>query len=123
MWVRGRLGWEDAVTVHSAIPVAEWQPLAPEGLGFQAMLPGVAREDRQSQETEAGAVVTNKFSVIPKGKEELFMIVAVAFPEQVATNLGGAENVLEIGKQDVLTALQGTLESEQPISLDGKWLT
>jgi hypothetical protein len=100
----------------SNIEVAEWREFAPKGMGFRADLPGVPKVEEKAQETPGGIVGLHKFSVEPKGKKELFMIVVLAFPEEFPDGL----NPLELAKQDVLAAAsQGTVRSERQISLAG----
>jgi hypothetical protein len=108
--------------LHSSranINPAEWQAVAPAGLGFQALMPGTPRQDQQNQETPAGTLELHKFRAEPKGKKELFMVVVIRFPPGMTDQLGGAEWLLELGRQDVLTACQGRLQSERRIALNG----
>jgi hypothetical protein len=104
-------------SVESNIEATEWKEVAHPLISFQALMPGTPRLEDKTQETPAGKVEVYKFTVEPKGKRELFMIVAVRFPEAVAEELGGKEKLLELGRQDLLTASQGQLQSERPIVL------
>lgn len=99
----------------SNVDAAEWQEIAPEGLEFQALMPGTPEVTKKIQETPVGNVELFKFTVNPKGKKELFMIVVTQSPEVVFTSLGGREKVLELGKNDLLSASQGKLKSEKHI--------
>jgi hypothetical protein len=108
------------IFVRSNIDPAEWQTVAPAGAGFRALMPGTPRSELKTQETPAGKVELHKFAVEPKGKKELFLIVMVRFPEEVADELGGAQKLLELGRQDLLQASQGQLQAERPIALNGR---
>ncbi len=103
---------------RSNIDAAEWKEVAPPELGFRALMPGTPRLEQKTQETPTGNVELDKFTVEPKGKKELFMIVSVRFPEGVSRQFGTAK-LLELGRQDVLSASQGQLKSEQQIVLSG----
>jgi hypothetical protein len=105
--------------LQSSIDSAEWREFARPEIGFLVLMPGTPRPEQNIQETPAGKVELYKFSVEPKGKKELFMIVTIRFPEEVVHTLGGTEKLLELGRADVLTAAQGQLKSERPIVLDG----
>jgi hypothetical protein len=104
---------------RSNIDAAEWKQITPQGFGFQALMPGTPSLDQQTKESPAGKVELAKFTVKPKGKNELFMIVSLRFPEAVGRALGGTQKILEIGRQDVLSSSQGQLKSERQISLSG----
>jgi hypothetical protein len=110
------LSWSLASS-QSNIDPAEWKEVDPAGNGFQALMPGTARVEQQTKETPAGDVTISKFKVEPKGKNELFLIVAIRFPEEVATQLGGREKLLELGREDLLAAAQGQPQNERPIVL------
>jgi hypothetical protein len=105
--------------LRSNIDAAEWKEVAPPNLGFQALMPGTPRWEQKTQETPAGKVELHKFSVEPKGKKELFMIVSIRFPENVSRGLGGTEKLLELGQQDLLSGSQGQIQSKRQISLSG----
>lgn len=105
---------------RSNIDAAEWNEVAPPDLGFQALMPGTPRLEHHAQETPAGNVELHKFSVEPKGKKELFMIVSLRFPEHLSREPGGTEGLLELGRQDLLSASQGQLKSERQIALGGR---
>jgi hypothetical protein len=104
---------------RSNIDAAEWMEVAPPGIGFQALMPGTPRLEQKTQESPAGNVELNKFTVEPKGKKELFMIVSIRFPEGLARELGGKAKLLELGRTDLLSASQGQLKSERQLSLSG----
>jgi hypothetical protein len=72
---------------RSNIDAAEWKEVDPVGNGFHALMPGTPRLERKTQETPAGKVELHKFIVEPKGKKELFMIVAIRFSDEVAKQL------------------------------------
>jgi hypothetical protein len=101
------------------VDAAEWKDVFEPELGFQASVPGNVEREQATQPTPAGNVETQKFIAKPSGRKELFMIVSISFPRRVLDQIGGEEKVLEIGRQDVLTAVDGTLQSERPISLRG----
>src|SRR4029453_6909188 len=61
-----------------------------------------------------------KFIAKPRGRKELFMIVVVTFPLSALDQIGGEEKLLELGRQDVITAVDGQLQSERRISLGGR---
>jgi hypothetical protein len=107
------------ITARSDIDPAEWQTVAPAGVGFRALMPGAPRVDRKTQESPAGKVELHKFAVEPRGKKELYLIVSLHFPEEAGEQLGGASRLVELGRQDLLTASQGQLQSERPITLQG----
>jgi hypothetical protein len=104
---------------HSSIDPAEWQQVAPPGIGFQALVPGTPRVEHTTQETPAGKVELHKFMVEPKGKKEMFLVLSIRYPEEVSRELDGPEKLLQIGRQDLLSASQGQLQSERPIVLNG----
>ena len=105
---------------RSSIDPAEWKEVAAAGTGFQALMPGTPRLEQKTEETPVGKVELHKFAVVPKGKKnELFMVVSIRYPEEVSDQLGGAEKLLEIGRQDLLAACQGQLRSEKRIVLSG----
>ena len=103
----------------SNIDSAEWKELSPPGLGFQIQMPGTPQVEQKNQETPAGNVELHKFIVTPKRNKELFMIAVIRFPMEFGPDLGGTEKLLEIGRQDLLTASQGQLKGERAIFLDG----
>jgi hypothetical protein len=103
----------------SSIDSAEWKEVAPPEIGFQALMPGTPRLQQNTQETPTGKVELHKFTVEPKGKKELFMIVSTRFPEDLGRKLGGREKLLELGRKDLLSASQGRLKSERQIVLNG----
>jgi hypothetical protein len=105
------------VSVESNIDASEWKEVAHPVTGFQARMPGTPRLEEKIQETPAGKVEVRKFTVEPKGKKEFFMILAVRFPEGVGDQLGGKEKLLELGREDLLAASQGQVQSERPIVL------
>jgi hypothetical protein len=105
--------------LHSRIDPGEWQQLSPPGVGFQALMPGTPREEQRMQETPAGRVELRNFTVQPKNKKELFMIVSIHFPEGVGDQLGGPEKLLELGRRDLVTASGGQLKSEKRITQNG----
>jgi hypothetical protein len=107
------------ISVRSNIDSTEWQEVAPVGIGFRALMPGTPRQNVTTQETQFGKVELYKFVVEPKGKKELYMIVSVRYPDELADQLGGTEKLLQIGRQDVLTASQGQLQGERQIALSG----
>src|SRR5205085_2249831 len=82
---------------RSQIDAAEWQEIARPELGFQALMPGTPRLDQKSQETPGGTVELYKFMVEPKGKKELFMILAVKFPYAVAHDFKDTDKLLTLG--------------------------
>jgi hypothetical protein len=104
---------------RSNIDAAEWKLVAPPGIGFQALMPGTARLQQQTQETPAGKVELYKFTVTPKGQKGSFMIVTLRFSEEVARQIGGPEKLLELGRKDVLASSQGMVRSEKQIVLGG----
>jgi hypothetical protein len=64
-------------------------------------------------------VEVHKYAVQPKGRKDLFMIVSIGFPEEVGSELGGAEKLLEIGRQDFLAACKGQIRSEREMDSNG----
>jgi hypothetical protein len=108
-----------SMDVRSDIDGAEWKEVAPQNLGFRALMPGTPSLTQNTQEKPAGKIEWHKFTVTPKGKNELFMIISSRFPESVGRKLG-VEKLLEIGRQDILSATQGKLESERRIDLSGR---
>jgi hypothetical protein len=106
-----------AFSIGSSIGAAEWKEVAAPEVGFHAFMPGTPRLEQNTQETPAGNVELHKFTVEPKGKRELFMIVSVRVPMDVSRELGGTERLLELGRQDLLSASQGQLLSERQIRL------
>jgi hypothetical protein len=104
--------------IRSKIDPAEWKEVAPAQVGFQALMPGTPRQDHQTQQTPAGNIELDKFIVEPKGKNELFMVMSMRFPDAVGRALGGPQKLLELGRKDVLAASQGQLKSEKQITLN-----
>jgi hypothetical protein len=100
---------------HSSIASDEWKEVNPPGNRFQALMPGTPRLEEKTEETPGGKVEIHKFTVEPKGKKELFMIMALRFPEDVGKQLGGRQKLLELGRQDLLAASQGQLQNERQI--------
>jgi hypothetical protein len=112
------LGFTALLSASQAdIDPAEWKELAPAGMGFRVRMPGTAKSDEQVQNTPAGNIELHKFTVEPTGKKEVFVVVLVRFPEEVGKNLGGPDAILEIGKNDIASAAQGTVKSQKPIRL------
>jgi hypothetical protein len=105
--------------LRSNIDAADWKEVAPPDLGFRALMPGLPRLERNTQQTPAGNVEVHKFTVEPKGKKELFMIVSIRVPEVIGDRLGGAEKLLDLGRKDLLSASRGQVKSERRIVLDG----
>jgi hypothetical protein len=103
----------------SGIDAAEWKEVISKEDGFQALMPGTPRLEQQTQESPAGNMEMHKFSVQPKDKKELFMVVSFRFSGVVSRNLGGKEKLLELGRQDILKASQGQIKSEKRIDLNG----
>jgi hypothetical protein len=107
------------LSVGSNVSPDEWKDVAAADCGFQLKMPGNPQKDQKNQPSPAGDVEISKFTVFPKGKKELFMIVVVKFPEHIVNAIGGNDKCLELGRKDVLTAAQGELQSEKRITLDG----
>jgi hypothetical protein len=105
--------------MRSNLDPAEWQLVERPDLGFQVQMPGVPRLDQNTQPTPSGNVQVYKFSVMPKGKKELFMLIAIRFPESINQGIGGSQGVLALGRQDLMTSSQGKLKSESQIELNG----
>jgi len=103
----------------SNIDSAEWKEVALPEIGFQAYMPGTPEHQQNIRDTPTGKVELHKYAVQPKGKKELFMIVSTRFPEDVGRRIGGTEKLLELGRNDVLSASQGQLKSERQIVLNG----
>ena len=105
--------------LQSNVDPAEWTELAPEGIGFEAAVPGTPELGIRTQETPVGTIELHNYAVKPKGKEELFMVISIRYPEDAAEQMGGTEGLLELGRQDVLAASQGQIRSEKRISVSG----
>jgi hypothetical protein len=73
------LGGLHFATTRSIDP-GQWKSVAAAGLGFQALMPGIAEVEQKTQDTPAGKVVLHKFLVRPQDRQELFMIVLLQFP-------------------------------------------
>jgi hypothetical protein len=104
----------------SNIDAAQWKEFAPEGMGFQALMPGTPQLEQSSQETPAGPVEIRKFTVWTKAKSEFFMVVLARFPEDVGRQIGDTQKLLEAGRQDILIATQGQIRSQRSILLN-RW--
>jgi hypothetical protein len=104
--------------ISSNARAEEWTQLAPPRIGFEALVPGTANAEHKTQPTQAGTIELHKFAAVPRGKKELFMIVAARFPDELTRALG-TNNLLEAGCDDVVSASQGHLETKQDIALDG----
>jgi hypothetical protein len=107
------------VRVQSNIDAAEWKDVAPDGLGFRALMPGTPRLEEDLRETPVGRVELHKITVEPKGKRELFMIVSIRVPEVIGRELGGAEKLLEIGRADLLAASGGQVKDQRRFVSNG----
>ena len=103
----------------SAIDAKEWQDVDRPELGFRALMPGTPKLEEKITPTPVGKIEMRKFLVTPRRKSELFMILAMRFPDVVAVNLGGAEKMLELGRKDLLEAAKGEIKSERRIDLAG----
>ena len=119
VWVFALGGALFLLSSRSNIGAADWKEVAPPELGFRALMPGPPRLQRNTQQTPAGNVEVHKFTAEPKGKKELYMIVATRMPEVIGDRLGGTEKLLELARKDLLSASQGQLRSERRIVLDG----
>jgi hypothetical protein len=119
VWVLGLGGSLLLLSLRSNIDAADWKEVAPPELGFRALMPGLPRLQRNTQQTPAGNVEVHKFTMEPKGRKELFMIVSTRLPEVLGDRLGGAEKLLDLGRKDLLSASRGQLKSERRIVLDG----
>jgi hypothetical protein len=106
-------------SVGSAIDPAEWQEVVQREVGFQVSMPGTPRIVQDIKETPAGNVELHKFIVEPKGKKELFMVVSVRFPVDLTKEFGDEAKILDIGRQDLLAAIQGQTKSERQIDING----
>ncbi len=106
-------------TTRRSIDPADWKRVAAAGVGFQALMPGIAEVQHKTQETPAGVVEVHKFSVRPTDKNELFMIVSTRIPDTTDSEPGRAARLLELGRDDVIKACQGQLQSEKPIKAQG----
>jgi len=105
--------------LRSNVAAAEWQQVAPDGMGFQVLMPGAPLLEQNAQESPVGTVDIRKYTVWTKGNREFFMIVLVRFPEQIGLNVGGPEKILELGRQDVISASKAQLKSQRNIVLNG----
>jgi hypothetical protein len=105
----------------SNIKAAQWEGFAPEGMGFQVLMPGTPQFEQNTQETPVGTVEIRKFTAWPKGKgkSEFFMVVLAQFPENVGRQLGGTQKLLEAGRNDVLTSCKGRVRNQSNIFLNG----
>jgi hypothetical protein len=106
--------------LRSDIKAADWQPFAPEGMGFQVLMPGTPELEEKIQETPAGPIELRKYTVWSRGKKEFFMVVSIRYPEEVSRNLGGTKRTLELGRQDVLAATKGQIKSQRSIMISGR---
>ncbi len=68
--------------VRSNTDAAEWEQVAPPGMGFEALVPGTPRLEQQTRETPAGRVELHKFTVTPKGKKKLIAFVVRRLPSE-----------------------------------------
>jgi hypothetical protein len=107
------------LSIGSNIDRDEWQAVASTEAGFQALMPGTPQIERETHETPAGKIELLKFVVEPVGKKELYMITSLRFPNDVSRELGGTEGLLELGRQDLLAASQGQVQTEKQIVLAG----
>lgn len=103
----------------ASIGSGEWRTVEDARLGFTSLMPGAPKTSEQVQESPLGKVEIHKFLVTPRGKDELFVIVVVRFPEEAGVALGGAEELLNIGRQDLLEGCRGTIAHESRIEQDG----
>ena len=104
---------------HPHIDDAEWIQVARPELGFRAIMPGTPRLEEKTQETPTGKVELHKLMVEIKERNELYVIVALRFPDEVARKFGGTAKLLEVGRQDIVSASKGQITSERQITLSG----
>jgi hypothetical protein len=109
-----------ALIVQSKIRPVEWKQFASAEIGFQALMPGTPREEKQTQQTPAGKVEVHKFLVEPQGKKELYFVVSMSFPESVGRQIGGPAKLLELGRKDLLSASQAEVVRERQFVVDGR---
>lgn len=106
--------------LRSDIKAADWQLFAPEGMGFQVLMPGTPQLEEKIQETPAGPVELRKYTVWSRGKSEFFMVVSIRYPEEIGRNLGGTKKLLELGRQDVLAASKGQIKDQRSAIISGR---
>jgi hypothetical protein len=108
------------LSVKANLDTTLWQNVASSEDEFAVLLPGTPEVVKNVlQETPAGNVELHKYSVMPEGRKELYMIVVNRFPDDVGRTIGGASGLLELGRKDVLESMGGRLKSERPIELAG----
>jgi hypothetical protein len=105
--------------VRADASAAEWIRVAPPGLGYEALMPGVPRFERKVQEVPGGQVEVHKATVV-RSKGAMLMIVSLSMPEDAARLLGGPDKLLGVGRQDVLAAARGTIQSERQLVMKGR---
>jgi hypothetical protein len=108
------------VSVRANVDTSQWQSVAHPDDEFAVLMPGAPEVSKTVvQETPTGNVELHKYSVVPQGRKELYMVVVNRFPEDLASSLGGADGLLNLGRKDVLEGTGGRLNSEHPIELVG----
>jgi hypothetical protein len=105
------------VVSRSNVPVQEWTQVGSPEAGFQAVLPGKPEMQQKTKETPAGTIEINKYSVLLKKRNEVFMIIALRVPEEISRQPDTTEKLLEMAKDDVVSASHAPLESENEIVL------
>lgn len=108
------------LAARSNIDGTEWQSVTSRDGDFQVQMPGRPQIDVHSQSTDAGAIEVQKYVVSPVGHKELYMIVAVRFPTALREQMGAADKLVELGRDDLVSASAGTLTSETGIQLQGR---
>jgi hypothetical protein len=107
------------VSKRANVAAAEWQDVVEPEFAFRASMPGTLEREHSTQAAPSGNIEIRKFIAKPHGRKELFMIVIVTFPPEALRNIGGDEKLLELGRQDVIAAVEGQIKSEQSISKGG----
>jgi hypothetical protein len=106
-------------SITRGIDAAEWTKVDSSEAGFHTFMPGEPRITNSVQDSPLGQIEQHKFSVFPKGKNELFLILAVRYPETKDQETYDPTKMLEVGKIDILTASQGKVENENYLTIDG----
>jgi hypothetical protein len=94
----------------------EWEKFSPAGSGFSVLMPGKVTEQERPVDVGRGPLTTHIFYSDLGG--DVFMVSYLQFPDPV-TDAASIKVMLDNGRDRVVAASKGTLESETEITLDG----
>lgn len=87
-------------------------------MGFQALMPGTTTVEQESRKAPGGEMEVHRFTVVPKGNQEMFVISTCRFAVDMSED-GDTRKLLEFGRDDVVSGGKGEVRSERQIVLGG----